>query len=46
MTKDYICLACGNHFPVAPSADKKCSKCGSVNVLKLGPASPFGFFGG
>ncbi|MCL4476347.1 MAG: hypothetical protein M1508_09005 [Nitrospirae bacterium] len=45
MGKDYICLACGNHFLVAPSAEKKCSRCGSANVLKLSPASIFGFSG-
>jgi DNA-directed RNA polymerase subunit RPC12/RpoP len=46
MSKDYICLACGNHFLVAPSAEKTCSRCGSTNVLKLSPSGMFGLPGG
>ena len=43
MPKDYLCLACGNHFVVAPSAEKTCSRCGSANILKLSQSGLFGF---
>jgi DNA-directed RNA polymerase subunit RPC12/RpoP len=46
MTSDYVCLKCGNVFVVNASAEKKCSKCGSTNVLKLSPSGIFGFSGG
>jgi DNA-directed RNA polymerase subunit RPC12/RpoP len=46
MKKEYICLSCGNQFAVPPSAEKKCSRCDSTNVLKLNPESIFGFLGG
>ncbi len=46
MTKDYICLSCGNHFVVDPTSDIECSRCGSANVLKLSPSSIFGLSGG
>ncbi len=46
MANEYICLKCGNQFAVYASAEKKCSKCGSANVLKLSPTSIFGFSGG
>ncbi len=46
MRSDYICLKCGNHFVLYTSAEKKCSKCGSANVLKLNPSSVFGYSGG
>jgi len=46
MAKEYICLACGNHFVALPQAEKECSRCGSTNVLKLNPENIFGFLGG
>ncbi len=46
MAQDYICLKCGNQFVLYAAAEKKCSTCGSTNVLKLRPSSIFGFSGG
>ncbi len=46
MAQDYICLKCGNHFLLYQAGEKKCSKCGSTNVLKLNPSGLFGFSGG
>lgn len=50
-THECICLACGNHFVMAASAqsavgEEQCPKCSSGNVLKLNPSSVFGFLGG
>ncbi len=46
MTKEYVCLACGTQFTPSSAAEKKCSHCGSTNVLKLNLESIFGFLGG
>jgi rRNA maturation endonuclease Nob1 len=43
--KDYLCLSCGNHFTVAPSEEKTCSRCGSANTLKLNQSGLVGFPG-
>jgi putative FmdB family regulatory protein len=46
VTNDYICLKCGKQFELYSSAEKKCPKCGSTNVLKVSPTGVFGFSGG
>ncbi len=50
MSKEYLCLECGSRFVVVPSAkntlDKKCSRCGSANIMKLNGESIFSFSGG
>ncbi len=46
LTNDYICLKCGHRFVLSAPAERKCSECGSANVLKLNPSPIFGFSGG